>query len=140
MSDWLDRLGINDEEAEETLAPRVSTPSVKISSPAQFMSVRPKNFTVDIGYGIVEYNLVLVSNCLTYIATLKRDGVLSEVDKVEIYWTREDAQNIADMFSVIVNDPVIIYSAAFFSKNLRQAHIEPWSGTALAQYCGFRFF
>ena len=115
--------------------------SPKISSPAQFMSVRPKNFTVDIGYGIVEYNLALTSSkCLTYIATIKKDGILSEVDKVEIYFDKNDARHIAKQFNIILADPVIIYSAAFFSKSLRKAHIAPWSGDALIKYCGFRFF
>ena len=115
--------------------------SPKISTRREFMQARPKNFTVDIENGIVEYNLALVSSkCLTYIATIKRDGILSEVDKVEIYFDRKDAQQIATKFNIILADPVIIYSPAFFSKNLREAHIAPWSGDALIKYCGFRFF
>jgi|TARA_B100000035_G_scaffold311150_1_gene320198 hypothetical protein len=142
MSEWLERLGVISENSEqENLAPRVTSASPQISSPQEFIRTRPKNFTVDIGYGVVEYNLALTSSkCLTYIATIKRDGILSEVDKVEIYFDKKDAQETAKRFNIILADPVIIYSPAFFSENLRKAHIAPWSGDALVKYCGFRFF
>jgi len=142
MSEWLERLGMISENSEqERHAPRVTSASPQISSPQEFIRTRPKNFTVDIGYGVVEYNLALItSKCLTYIATIKRDGILSEVDKVEIYFDRKDAQEIAKKFNIVLADPVIIYSPAFFSENLRKAHIAPWSGDALIKYCGFRLF
>lgn len=142
MSEWLERLGMISENSEqEKHAPRVTSASPQISSPQEFIRMRPKNFTVDIGYGVVEYNLALISSrCLTYIATIKRDGILSEVDKVEIYFDRKDAQEIATKFNIILADQVIIYSPAFFSENLRKAHIAPWSGDALIKYCGFRLF
>ncbi len=142
MSEWLERLGMISENSEqETLAPRVTSASPQISSPQEFMRTRPKNFTVDLGYGVVEYNLALISSkCLTYIATIKRDGILSEVDKVEIYFDAADAHHIAKKFKIVLADPVIIYSAAFFSDSLRKAHIAPWSGDALIKYCGFSLF
>jgi hypothetical protein len=142
MSEWLERLGMISENSEqEKLAPRVTSAGPQISSRQEFMMTRPKNFTVDIGYGIVEYNLALTSSkCLTYIATIKKDGILSEVDKVEIYFDKNDARDIAKRFKIVVADPVIIYSAAFFSESLRKAHIAPWSGDALIKYCGFSLF
>ena len=142
MTEWLERLGIIGENSEqETLAPRVTSASPQISSPQEFMQLKPKNFTVDIGYGIVEYNLALVGDkCLTYIATIKKEGILSEVDKVEIYYHMRDTEYVTKKLKIILADPVIIYNAAFFSESLRKAHIAPWSGDALEKYCGFRFF
>ena len=142
MSEWLERLGMISENSEqERHAPRVTSASPQISSPQEFIRTRPKNFTVDIGYGVVEFNLALINTrCLTYIATIKRDGILSEVDKVEIYFDKKDAQEIADKLNIVLADPVIIYSPAFFSESLRKAQIAPWSGDALIKYCGFRLF
>jgi len=141
VSDWLERLGMTNDEEQERLAPRVSSASPQISSPQEFMHRRPKNFTVNIGYGVAEFSLVMENEkCLTYIATFKTEGILTEVDKVELYFNKRDMVHIAKRFGVVIPDPVIIYSAGFFSESLRKAHIGTWSADALIKYCGFRFF
>ena len=141
MSDLLERLGITDDPDQRRLAPRVTSASPQISSPQEFMHSKPKNFTVNIGYGVAEFNLVMVGNkCLTYIATFRKDGILSEVDKVEIYYDKNETTHITNRFGITIVDPVIIYSAAYFSESLRKAHIGSWSVDALVKYCGFRFF
>ena len=141
MSDWLERLGMTNDEEQAKLAPRVSSASPQISSPTEFIRHRPKNFTVNIGYGVAEFSLVMVgSTCLTYVASFRREGILTEVDKVEIYYNKADTNHITKNLRIVIADPVIIYSAAFFSENLRDAHIKSWSAQALSDYCGFRFF
>ena len=141
MSDLLERLGITDDPDQRRLAPRVTSASPQISSPQEFMHSKPKNFTVNIGYGTAEFILVMAgSTCLTYVATFRRDGNLTEVDKVEIYYDKKETEHITKRFDIVIPDPVIIYSAAFFSEPLRKAHIPTWSAEALVKYCGFRFF
>ena len=141
MSDWLERLGMTNDEEQERLAPRVSSASPQISSPQEFMQQRPKNFTVNIGYGIAEFSLAMISEtCLTYIATFKTEGILKEVDKVEIYFHRQDTLHLTKRFRITILDPVIIDSAGVFSESLRKANIGTWSADALIKYCGFRFF
>ena len=141
MSDLLERLGITDDPDQRRLAPRVTSASPKISSPQEFMHSKPKNFTVNIGYGTAEFILVMAgSTCLTYVATFRRDGNLTEVDKVEIYYDKKETEHITKRFDIVIPDPVIIYSAAFFSEPLRKAHIPTLSAEALVKYCCFRFF
>jgi len=141
VSDWLERLGMTNDEEQERLAPRVSSASPQISSPQEFMHRRPKNFTVNIGYGVAEFSLVMENEkCLTYIATFKTEGILKEVDKVELYFDKQDTLHITKRFGIVIPDPVIIYSAGFFSETLRKAHVRTWSAEALVRYCGFRFF
>lgn len=125
--------------SDETDMERKKIP--QISSPQEFMHQRPKNFTVNIGYGIAEFSLAMISEtCLTYIATFKKEGILKEVDKVEIYFHEQDTLHLTKRFQIVLQDPVIIYSAGFFSEPLRKAHIGTWPADALIKYCGFRFF
>jgi len=145
VSDWLERLGISDDPEEEVneLAPRVISASPQISSPDHFMNEKPKNFKVDIGYGIVKYTLALIEDkCITYIATLTRDGILTAVDKVEIYFLRADAKFVEERFKISLgpSPSPVIYNTAFVAPSMRKAKITGWAGDALIKYAGFRFF
>jgi len=144
VSEWLERLGLTDEEEPaENLAPRVSADNVKLSSPAEFLREKPRRFLINLG-GDEQAEFVLVLEkgiSLTYIATLKEGGRVKEVDKVEIFYDRDAAKLHASKFrDIVLRDNVLIYSPTFWSEGLREARIMCWSARALDLFCGFRFF
>ena len=137
MSDWINRLHLNDDDDSKN----EEVDSITLPTTSDLKRIKPKKFTVVLDYGVVKFEHAYeTDDKIVYLARCYENGELCRVDVVEIYNNVEHVRSINRALNPPLIDPVIVYADYFFCPIMRHAKISVWTMEALTKYCGFRFF